>query len=155
MAACEIRRIQPEEIGRALEILSKWNMAPIAPSPEIPDPERAELAADYTLVALYGERVVGVASYILLGADRAETASLAVDPEWRGKGIGEALQRARLEELRARGVRHVRTETDRPETVAWYVRKFGYRIAGTARKKHPFSLPGVDHWTVLTLDLGD
>jgi hypothetical protein len=67
--------------------------------------------------------------------------------------VGEALQQARLAELKALGVRHVRTEADRPETIAWYVKKFGYRVTGSAPKKHAFSLPEVGRWTILTLDL--
>jgi hypothetical protein len=47
----------------------------------------------------------------------------------------------------------VRTETDRPATVRWYVRRFGYRVVGTNPKKHAFSLPDVAVWTVLELDL--
>lgn len=151
----EIRKIRPDEIGRALEILAQWNMAPFAPNVECPEPERTELSAENTFVALAEGSVVGVASYILLGDGCAETASLAVAPAWRGKGVGELLHRARLAELKALGVRSVRTEADRPETIEWYVRKFGYRIVGTAAKKHAFSLPDVGHWTVLTLDLAD
>jgi 3-keto-5-aminohexanoate cleavage enzyme len=98
---------------------------------------------------------VGVASYILHGPRRAETTSLAVDPRWRGSGVGEKLHRARLAEMKALGVEEIFTETDRPEVIAWYVRKFGYRVAGTRRKKHAFSLPDVDHWTVLELSLLD
>ena len=41
----------------------------------------------------------------------------------------------------------------RPETIRWYVERFGYRIVGSNPKKHDFSLPGVDSWTVLELDL--
>jgi hypothetical protein len=55
--------------------------------------------------------------------------------------------------MRRRGVRRVRTETDRPATVRWYVRRFGYRVVGTNPKKHAFSLPDVDVWTVLELEL--
>jgi hypothetical protein len=33
------------------------------------------------------------------------------------------------------------------------LRKFGYRIAGTALKKHRFGLEDAPHWTVLVLDL--
>ena len=72
---------------------------------------------------------------------------------YTGKGIGYRLQAARLEEIRRRGFSRVRTETDRPETVAWYKRRFGYREVGTNPKKHDFGLPDVDHWTVLELDL--
>jgi hypothetical protein len=59
----------------------------------------------------------------------------------------------RLAELRAHGVERVRTESDRSAIVDWYVRKYGYRVVGTARKKHSFGLENVDHWTVLELDL--
>ncbi len=88
-----------------------------------------------------------------LSADRAETASLAVDPAFRGQGVGARLQIARLRELKQSGVRWVRTESDRPETLAWYIRKFGYVEVGKNPKKHEFSLPDVADWTVLELDL--
>ena len=153
MTHIEIRKMRPDEAGRTIEILAQWNMAPVAPSAAVPEPERTGLDPDCTFVAVAEDTIVGVGSYILLGDGWAETASLAVEPGWRGKGVGEALQRARINELKTRGIRHVRTETDRPETIAWYVRKFGYHITGTAPKKHAFSLTGVAHWTVLTLDL--
>lgn len=155
MPQVEIRKAREDELSRAVEILAHWNMAPRARSTECPDPERTGLSPDLTFVALADGRIVGVASFVLLGGGWAETASLALDPAWRGKGLGEQLQRARLAEMKALGIRHVRTEADRPETIAWYVRKFGYRVAGTAPKKHDFSLPDVGYWTVLTLDLGD
>ncbi|MPM97535.1 hypothetical protein SDC9_144709 [bioreactor metagenome] len=55
--------------------------------------------------------------------------------------------------MRRRGIRRVRTEADRPETIHWYVDRFGYRIVGTAKKRHPFSRLDRDAWTVLELDL--
>ncbi len=155
MPQVEIRKMLPAEIGRVIEILAYWNMAPVAPSAECPDVETTGLGMGSTFVAVAGGKIVGVSSYLLRADGWAETVSLGVEPSWRGEGVGERLQRARLLELKALGIRHVRTETDRPETIAWYVRKFGYRIAGTAPKKHAFSLPDVGHWTVLTLDLED
>jgi predicted N-acetyltransferase YhbS len=154
MTDVTIRKMRHEDRARVIAILAQWNMAPVAPSREVPDSERAGIAADgTTIVAVAGDQIVGVASYVLHGKRRAETASLAVDPGWRGTGVGARLQRARLAELKSRGVEEIFTETDRPEVIEWYVRKFGYRIAGTRRKKHAFSLAEVDHWTVLELDL--
>jgi GNAT superfamily N-acetyltransferase len=151
-----IRKMREEDRARVMEILAHWNMAPRAPTAELPDPERSTIAADGTaIVAVAGSRIVGVASYILHGGSRAETASLAIDPAWRGTGIGERLQNARLVELKARGVEKLRTECDRPEVIDWYVRKFGYRVVGTTPKKHAFSLGDVDRWTVLELNLRD
>jgi predicted N-acetyltransferase YhbS len=148
--------MREEDRPRVIAILAQWNMAPVPESPQVPDSERADIAADSAaIVAVIGNQIVGVASYVLHDKNRAETASLAVDPAWRGAGVGARLQRARLAELKSLGVEEVFTETDRPEVVAWYIRKFGYRIAGTRRKKHAFSLPDVEHWTILELDLRD
>jgi 3-keto-5-aminohexanoate cleavage enzyme len=151
----EIRRIQAHETAGAMRLLAAWNMAPVAPSAENPDPERSDLDSENTFVAIRDGIVVGVCSYIIHSADTAETASMAVDPSVKGLGIGYRLQMARLAEMKRRGIRRVRTETDREETIRWYVRKFGYRIIGTNPKKHAFSLPDVDHWTVLELNLED
>jgi len=153
MPDIEIREMRPGELERVIEILAAWNMAPVPPTARRPDVESTGLEIGRTFVALVDGRVTGVASYLLHDDGWAETVSLAVEPAWRGHGLGERLQRARLAAMKARGVRHVRTEADRPETIAWYQRKFGYRVAGTVPKKHAFSLPGIGHWTVLTLDL--
>lgn len=147
--------MRPDDLPAALQILGLWNMAPLAPSAEVPDPERTTIEIENAFVAEAAGRVVGTCSYFILGDDWAETASLAVDPAPRFAGVGALLQQARLDEMRRRGVRRVRTETDRPATVRWYVKRFGYRIVGTKPKKHSFSRPEVDHWTVLELDLVD
>lgn len=148
-----LRRMRQEDAPDVLEILGQYDMAPRPPSAEVPDPERSGIAVENTLVAERDGAIVGVGSYLLHTPRLAETASLAVHSDHRGSNVGSLLQEARLEEMRARGVETVRTETDRPATVAWYVRKFGYRVVGTNPKKHAFSLPDVDHWTVLELDL--
>lgn len=153
MAQITLRKMRPQDAPRALAILAQWNMAPTPASPERPDPERATLDVANSFVALADEALVGVASYCLHPGGLGETASLAVDPAWRGAGIGMRLQQARLAEMKARGVTRVRTEADRPETIAWYQRKFGYRIVGTQPKKHAFGLAEVEQWTVLELDL--
>jgi GNAT superfamily N-acetyltransferase len=150
-----VRKMRANDLPGALQILRAWNMAPRAPSAEVPEPERTSIEIDNAFVAVAGGQIVGTCSYFILGDGWAETASLAVDPSPRFAGVGVLLQQARLDEMRRRGVRRVRTETDRPATVRWYVRRFGYRIVGTNPKKHAFSLPDVDHWTVLELDLVD
>ena len=153
--AATIRRMREEDLPGALRVLAHWNMAPVAPSPEVPDPERSRLDVGRSFVAEVEGRIVGVASYILHSPEYAETASHAVDPAFRGSGVGRALQLARLREMKALGVRRVRTETDRPETIAWLVKHFGYRVTGRNPKKHAFSLADVREWTVLELDLGE
>ena len=144
----------PEDLPAAMAILKSWNMAPRPPSASEPDVERSGLDPERAFVAETDEGcIVGVASYLLHDHELAETASLAVDQRARGLGIGTRLQQARLDEFRALEIRRVRPETDRPDTIDWYVRKFGYRIVGRNPKKHAFSLPEVAEWTVLELDL--
>lgn len=145
-----IRKMRTEDLEGAMSILRQWNMAP---RQDLTDAERSEIRVENSFVAERGDRIVGTASYIVHSPEEAETASLAVDPEFRGLGIGARLQEARLREMHERGVRRVRTETDRPATIRWYVEKFGYEKLGTNPKKHEFSLPDEDEWTVLELDL--
>jgi N-acetylglutamate synthase-like GNAT family acetyltransferase len=145
-----IRPMVPADIPAATSVLAKWNMAP---TPDEPDAERSGIDVANSFVAERDGEILGMASYIMLGPDSAETASLAVSPESRGLGLGYKLQVARLESMWRRGVRRVRTETDRPATIRWYIEKFGYAQVGTNPKKHAFSLPDVDQWVVLELDL--
>ena len=148
-----IRKMQSADLAGAVRVLSQWNMAPITPSPQIPSPERESINIGNSVVAELGGEIVGVASYVVHTPDLAETASHAVDQRYRGQGIGHLLQTARLREMKEKGIRTVRTETDRRETVEWLIRKFGFTIIGTNRKKHSFSVIGIDYWTVLELDL--
>lgn len=146
-----IRKMLPGDLPEVMVLLDRWSMAP---TPDIANAERSGIEIGHAFVAEDERgRLVGVGSYLLHSDELAETASLAVSPEVKGLGIGARLQVARLEEMLARGILRVRTETDRPETIDWYLRKFGYRVVGSNPKKHAFSLPNVDSWTVLELDL--
>jgi N-acetylglutamate synthase-like GNAT family acetyltransferase len=153
MSEVMLRKLSDNDLPRVIEILSYWNMAPVAPTVTVPIVETTGLEPDFTTVAIVQQKIVGVASYIVLKNGWAETTSLAVDPAWVGHGIGERLQIARLKEMKMIGIQSVKTECDRPEVIDWYIRKFGYRVAGTAPKKHDFCRQDVTHWTVLNLDL--
>lgn len=153
MSAIRIRKMHDKDLPACMAILETWNMAPRPPSADAPEPERTGIEIANGFVAEADGRIVGTCSYIVHSADLAETASLAVDPAFKGGGAGFLLQQARLDEMRRRGIKTVRTETDRPDTIRWYVERFGYRIVGTNPKKHTFSLADVDHWTVLELEL--
>jgi len=150
MNAVEIRAYRSADLPAVLSILSHWNMAPRR---DLPNPERTALEPGSAFVAVAGDAVVGIGSYWLREDGWGETAILAVHPDWLRQGVGSRLQAARLQALKRLGVTRVRTEADRQETIEWYQRRFGYRVAGTSPKKHPFSLPELDSWTVLELDL--
>ena len=81
-----IRKMRPDDFDAAIGILDEWNMAPVAASGDIENPERSELDVGKSFVAVDNGRVVGVCSYIVHSPELAETASLAVDPSCRGKG---------------------------------------------------------------------
>jgi N-acetylglutamate synthase-like GNAT family acetyltransferase len=148
-----IRRMRPEDREQVVALLARWNLAPVAPTPAVPEPERADIIVENSVVALDKDRIVGVCSHIRHSETLAEGASLAVDPAYHGRRVGERLMRANRREMYARGIRRIRSESDNPRTIAWLVRRFGYRIVGTAPKRHPFGLADVDHWTVLECEL--
>ena len=145
-----IRKMNEDDVEAAMAILDEWDMAP---ETDREGAERSEIRVGNSFVAEDGDDIVGTASYILHTDTLGETASMAVDPDYRGQGIGYRLQTARLEEMHDRGIETVRTETDRPRTIEWYIETFGYERVGTNPKKHDFSLSDVDEWTVLELDL--
>jgi len=99
-------------------------------------------------------RVVGVAGYELLDPATAKTSLLAVDPAWRGRGVGTRLQQARIDYLRGRGVRRLYTNCDDERVIAWNRREFGFRTTGrTIAKAHSFGRTDRDRWINLRLDL--
>ena len=108
MDTIHIRKMVPEDMAPVMAILEKWNMAPRAASDDIPDPERSAVNVANTFVAVADAKIVGVGSYLHWDDETAETASLAVDPACKGRGIGHRLQVARLKEMKAKGYRRVR-----------------------------------------------
>ncbi|MEO8302525.1 MAG: GNAT family N-acetyltransferase [Betaproteobacteria bacterium] len=149
-----VRKMLSADVDASMAILYRWNMKPCLVDTDASDSDQTNIVLPNSFVAEIEGRVVGVASYVVRNAGWAETDALGVDPDCLGLGIGYLLQRARLEEIRSRGLTRVRSETDRPETAHWYVKNFGYSIVGTRKKKPPyFGLTDCDHWTVLELDL--
>jgi N-acetylglutamate synthase-like GNAT family acetyltransferase len=140
----------PADREEMLRVLATVNMH------HVPSPEMDDFDVGRWWVAESDGRIVGVAGFRLLGPSDApvgKTTLLAVDPEQREKGIGLALQELRMREMRRAGATRVITNADRPETIAWYKRHFGYREVGEVPKLHEFGLPDVDRWTTLEADL--
>ena len=76
-----------------------------------------------------------------------------VEPQYRGLGIGKALQLRRMDAMIALGATKIITNADLPESIAWYIKNFGYKIIGTIKKIHEFGNPVIDNWTKLELDI--
>jgi 3-keto-5-aminohexanoate cleavage enzyme len=140
----------PDDRHPMLAVLETANMHRV-PSPEMDDFDVGEW-----FVAEVEGAIVGVAGHRVLrdGSGLAgKTTLLAVLPEQRELGIGRALQRLRMDLMRDAGATRVITNADRPETIAWYERHFGYRRVGEVEKLHEFGLPEVDRWTTLEAPL--
>lgn len=131
------------------EVLKQWNMH------HIPSPEMAELDLSYCYVAKFQDKVVGVGGYKMLSETEGKTTVLAIYPEFQGFGIGKLLQVKRLEAMHALGARTVTTNVDRPLTIVWYKKYFGYKEIGTLKKLCSFGSENIDHWTTLRMDLGE
>ena len=140
---------------RIIEILSEYNMGNFGHAERNAMPK-----IEHFTVAKVDSRIVGCAAFLLDGESKltinnrqAETGSLAVIPECRGKGVGYQLQIARMKRLVAMGVEQLFTETDTPQNINWYCRKFGYKKLHTRRKESDFGDPAIDTFTLLEADL--
>jgi ribosomal protein S18 acetylase RimI-like enzyme len=116
-------------------------LVPVRPSDESWELERAEMLEEmageaFVLVARRGERVVGYAFVCIEGPDpvwytgdkHAMLATLCVDEEERGDGVGSALMDAMDEELEHHGIEDVEIGVDTGNTVAAHLyRSRGYR----------------------------
>ncbi len=142
-----IRRAQPEDREAILEVMRPWNMH------HVPSPEMESIDLSCFFVARVDGRVVGAAGYKVLSEGQGKTTLLGVLPEYTGLGIGRVLQEARLREMARLGVERVTTNADRPATIAWYKRLFGYREIGSLKKLHSFGDPNIDRWATLQIDL--
>ena len=130
-----------------LQVMKAFNMH------HVPSAEMAELDLNAFFVARYHGRVIGAAGYTFLSQTEGKTTLMAVLPEYAGFGIGKALQHRRMEEMHLAGARTVLTNADRPETIVWYKKHFGYRQIGTLKKLCSFGHEAIDHWTTLETDL--
>ena len=138
MADVTIRKMRKRLIARkqcGSSSVGAWRR--VLATPDVPYPERSSLDVEHARLSLrHGDTLIGVASYILHETGFAETASLAVEPGWVGRGVGELAARgaAGRIEISRRRARSIRGRSPRGQ-FDWYMRKFGYRIVGLALGK--------------------
>ena len=142
-----IKKAASEDLPAIMELLKIANMHYIG-SAEMPS-----ISFENYFVAKADRNVVGFCGYKVLSPTRAKTELMVVHPDSRGLGIGFKLQRRRMEDMLARGIRTLTTNTDLPETIEWYKKHFGYRKVGELKKVNEFGSPDIDHWTTLEVDL--
>lgn len=142
-----IGKASPDDYQAILTVMEPWNMH------HIPSPEMEKLDLSCFFVARVSDQIVGAAGYELLSPTKGKTTLLGILPEFAGLGIGRALQDARLEVMAGAGIRTVMTNADRPETILWYRKHYGYRHVGKLKKLCDFSLSDVGYWSTLDMDL--
>jgi amino-acid N-acetyltransferase len=76
------------------------------------------------VVAIEGDRVVGVCGLSIIWADLAEVVSLAVEVSQRGKGLGKRLVEACINDARRLGIRRVMSLTYEQN----FFEKLGFRV---------------------------
>lgn len=119
-------------------------------------PEMPEFPLSDCFVAVTNGKIVGVGGYRILDPETAKTTLLAVDPNWRGRGIGNMLQDARLRVMKAAGVKRIYTNTDDDSVIAWLERHYGFRRSGELIPKvSPFGRPEMNHWVNMVWERAD
>jgi len=87
----------------------------------------------YYIVALIDDKVVGFAG-IWTVADEAHITTIAVDPDWRGRKIGERLLIDLLKEARRQGAEYAILEVRVSNTIAQNLyHKYDFKIAYTRK----------------------
>jgi ribosomal protein S18 acetylase RimI-like enzyme len=117
-------------------------------------PEMRRFPLRDCFVATLNQQVVGVAGYHILDSQTAKTTLIAVAPEHRGRGIGTALQRARLDYLRGQGIKTLYTNCDDERVINWNKKQFGFRETGQRiAKEEDYGRPDKHEWINLRLIL--
>jgi N-acetylglutamate synthase-like GNAT family acetyltransferase len=137
----DIRRPTEADWNAVLAVLRTANFDAIGSS------EMPAFSLDECFVAVADGRIVGVGGYRILDPKTGKTTLLAVDPGWRGQGVGNLLQNARLEVMKAAGVKRIYTNADDEAVIAWLERRHGFRKTGERiAKLHSFGRTDKDHW---------
>lgn len=100
----------------------------------------AYLAAKATpaYVACDAKRKIAGFAMLRVSADEAELLTIAVDPKWRGKGIGKALLRAAIEDMTMSPTRKIFLEVDETNTPAIKLyKRHGFAEIGKRRGYYP------------------
>lgn len=84
------------------------------------------------LVAVEDDQIVGCGALSLIWEDLAEIRSLAVDPAWRGKGVGRAIVQALMQEARDLGLPQVFALTYQAD----FFRRLGFHEAPKENLPH-------------------
>lgn len=142
-----IRKARKEDRAAILEVMKPWNMH------HVPSAEMEELDMDCFFIAEDKSKVIGASGFKMISPDTGKTTLLGVVPSYNGKGIGKILQEKRLEAMFDLGAEKVITNADRPATIRWYKKYYGYYKIGNIKKVASFGDDSIPEWTTLEMDL--
>lgn len=144
-----VRPARKDDYQNMLKVLETANMHYV-PSDEMPELDWKQC---FVAERCSDKKIVGMSGWVMKGTDAAKTTLMAVLPECRGYNVGHMLQTIRMVAAYYSGAKVMVTNADRPNTIDWYKRKFGYKEIGRLQKIHEFGRPDVSEWTTLETDL--
>ena len=97
---------------------------------------------------IIADKVSFLRAAILPGAGCPRILSIAVDPDWQGRGIGRGLLSAAIARLRAKGSECVRLEVRPGNEARRLYERFGFAAAGRFEDSR-------GPWDVMMLELGE
>ena len=146
-----IRRMRDGDLAevRAIETLSFTN--PWSETTFRGEIQNTSISFPLVVVRKPGDEVVGYIIFWLIRED-VPVNNIAIHPDFRGRGLGEALMRHVIEKVRARGATFMTLEVRRSNAgaVALY-KKLGFEILG--RRENYYTNPDEDAYLMrLVLD---
>lgn len=124
-----------------------------------PQSEFAAYASDQETTPIFvacdaKRRIAGFAVF-RVGGDEAELLSIAVDPKWRGKGVGVALLQAAIADFTYSPVRRLFLEVDEANVPALRLyRRFGFAEVGKRPAYYRLKSGATATALVMRADLG-
>lgn len=127
-AEVELARYRPRHLRRVLQI--ERACFPEEPYTRAIFHELYRECGEFFLIAKVRRRIAGYVAARLF-EERAEVVSIAVDPAYRGEGLGAAMLECTLERLAGAGAVSVElmVRVDNKAAIRFY-RRFGFRRAG-------------------------
>ncbi|UYN98862.1 MAG: ribosomal protein S18-alanine N-acetyltransferase [Devosia sp.] len=112
-------------------------------------------AASPAYIACDSRRRIAGFALIRLAADEAELLTIAVDPKWRGKGLGRALMEAGFADLMLSPARRMFLEVDEQNLAAIRLyKRLGFEAISTRKGYYPRPDGSAATALVMARDLG-